>query len=152
MQKLLTAIVMGLSFVSFASSLEDQGSVDVLKFMQSIVGRYEVLTVNQIPPHSKSIAEIAIENSDETDWAMPLCLKNTCIPGFLNFPFKNTQVFEQASDGNDLRFMIVTLENNIEKKYYWRESAGKFYFKNPQFDLPNNKVGEVEHELKKLTD
>lgn len=138
------------SSLSIASDFD--GQIDTKAFMQSIKGRYEVLAVNKVRPHNNSAAMVTMDDPDAADWAMPYCMADTCIPGFLNFNYTNTQIFEEKLSDSEVRFLIVFKENNVQKSFIWREKNGNIYFRNPQYELPGNKTADLEHELKKIAD
>ncbi len=139
-----------IAFFSFTTQAWNSDSkIDTHSFMQRIKGRYDVLAVNAVKPHSNNPAQIAIDDPAIADWVMPYCLKDSCLPGFVSFDFALTEVHEEVISPTNVRYLISQKENGVVTNYYWREVEGRLFFRNPQYQLPGHTFADLEHELRK---
>ncbi len=122
------------------------------EFMSRIKGNYDVVSVNGIKPHTNSPAQVSIDDPESAEWAMPYCLSDSCLPGFISFTYANTRVVEERVSATEEKFLITVTENNVVKNFIWREVDGKIFFRNPQYELPGHKLADLEHELRKRVD
>lgn len=150
MKKIFFSLLAFLSVSAPAWNFDAQ--ISAADFMKRIKGNYDVVAVNGVVPHSNNPAQVSVEDPEGAEWAMPFCLSDSCLPGFISFTYASTQVIEERVSESEVKFLITLTENNTRKNFIWREVGNRIFFRNPQYELPGHKLADLEHELRKRVD
>jgi len=115
-------------------------------FFKSIEGKYTIEKVGPGEPHGPKIADVAV-GDEEANLTMPYCADSggACDPGYIDLTLAETKVLKKSVARGHVLATILS----DGKRYTWEERAGRYFFRNYQYETFFGEKIVLTHEMKK---